>query len=67
MLIHGADAMGDSTDPHEKRGFGRIHLDSAMPFEGEGVWALYVEDADGSTTSAGQVRGLFISLFLRGG
>lgn len=55
VLIHGADAMGGSTDPDGERGFGRIHLESALPFDGDGVWALYVEDADGSTTSAGQV------------
>ncbi len=55
ILIHGADAMGGSTDPDGERGFGRIHLESALPFDGDGVWALYVEDADGSTTSAGQV------------
>lgn len=47
--------MGGSTDPDGDRGFGRIHLESALPFDGEGVWALYVEDADGSTTSAGMV------------
>ncbi|CAM9494152.1 unnamed protein product [Pylaiella littoralis] len=58
MLIHGADAMGGSTDPDGDRGFGRIHLESAMPFEGEDLWALYVEDADGTTTSAGQARGV---------
>ncbi|CAN0399243.1 unnamed protein product, partial [Ectocarpus fasciculatus] len=55
LLIHGADAMGGNTDPDGERGFGRINLESALPFEGEGVWALYIEDADGSTTSAGQV------------
>lgn len=47
--------MGGSTDPDGDRGFGRIHLESALPFDGEDVWALYVEDADGSTTSAGMV------------
>ncbi|CAN0307309.1 unnamed protein product, partial [Laminaria digitata] len=56
MLVHGADAMGGSTDPDGERGFGRIHLESAMPFEGEDLWALYVEDDDGSTTGVGTIE-----------
>lgn len=60
LLIHGADAMGGDTDPDGDRGFGRIHLESALPFDGESVWALYVEDADGSTTSAGMVSNLLV-------
>lgn len=56
MLIHGADAMGSTTDPDGERGFGRVHLESFMPFSGSGVWALYVEDDDGTTTSVGRVR-----------
>lgn len=56
MLIHGADAMGGSSEPDGDRGFGRIHLEAAMPFEGEELWALYVEDDDGSPTSLGQVN-----------
>lgn len=55
MLIHGANAMGGNTDPDGDRGFGRIHLESAMPFEGEDLWALYVEDDDGSTSTVGKV------------
>ena len=56
MLIHGANAMGGSTDPDGERGFGRVHLESAMPFDGEDLWALYVEDNDGSTTGVGKVQ-----------
>lgn len=58
MLIHGANAMGGNTDPDGDRGFGRIHLESAMPFEGEELWALYVEDDDGSTSTVGKVGGV---------
>eukprot|EP00904_Undaria_pinnatifida_P010402 jgi/Undpi1/6492/HiC_scaffold_20.g08971.m1 len=56
MLIHGANAMGGSTDPDGERGFGRVHLESAMPFDGEDLWALYVEDNDGSTTGVGKIE-----------
>ncbi|CAN0371421.1 unnamed protein product, partial [Hapterophycus canaliculatus] len=49
MLIHSGDAMGGSTDPDGDKGFGRIHLEAGMPFDGEGVWALYIEDDDGTT------------------
>lgn len=55
MIIHGANAMGGSSDPDGERGFGRVHLEAAMPFDGEGLWALYVEDDDGSTSGKGQV------------
>lgn len=55
MIIHGANAMGGSSDPDGERGFGRVHLEAAMPFDGEDLWALYVEDDDGSTSGKGQV------------
>lgn len=41
--------MGGTTDPDGERGFGRIHLESRMPFEGEDVSALYVEDTKSSS------------------
>lgn len=63
MLIHGADAMGGSSDPDGDRGFGRVRLESAMPFDGEDVWALYIEDYDGTTTGTGTVRG-FICFYV---
>lgn len=64
MLIHGADAMGGSSDPDGDRGFGRVRLESAMPFDGEDVWALYVEDYDGTTTGTGTVRDFFFFVIL---
>ena len=44
MLIHGANSMGLSTRPDGSRGFGRVHLESKMPFDGDSRSALYVED-----------------------
>ncbi|CAM9742385.1 unnamed protein product, partial [Sphacelaria rigidula] len=52
MLIHGANSMGGSTDPDGVRGFGRVHLESRMPFEGDGLAALYVEDKYTNTVTA---------------
>ena len=56
--------MGGSSDPDGDRGFGRVHLESALPFDAEGVWALYVEDYDGTTSSAGTVGYTFLFLVI---
>lgn len=62
MLIHGANSMGGSTDPDGQRGFGRVHLESRMPFEGEGLAALYVEDPNTSSSANAAGTGSVVAL-----
>lgn len=45
MLINSANLMGDSSEPGNFRGFGRIHLEAGMPLGGGGKMALFVADA----------------------
>lgn len=45
MLINSANLMGDTSEPGNFRGFGRIHLEAGMPLSGEGKMALFVADA----------------------
>lgn len=44
MLINSANLLGDSSEPSSYRGFGRIHLEAGMPYNGEGPMALLVKD-----------------------
>jgi len=44
MLINSANLLGGSSEPSSYRGFGRIHLEAGMPYNGEGPMALFVED-----------------------
>lgn len=46
MLINSANLLGESAEPSDYRGFGRIHLEAGMPLEGEGSMALFVADSD---------------------
>ena len=45
MLINSADLMGGSSEPDGFLGFGRVHLEAAMPLGGMDNMALFVADA----------------------
>lgn len=44
MLINSANLLGDGSEPMSYRGFGRIHLEAGMPYNGEGSMALFVQN-----------------------
>ena len=46
--------MGESSDPDNFRGFGRIHMEAGMPLGGEGDLVLFV--ADSAITSIAEQR-----------
>ena len=50
LLINSANLMGGSTEPDGSRGFGRIHLEAGMPLGGDDSMALFVADANYTST-----------------
>ncbi|CAM9868950.1 unnamed protein product, partial [Ascophyllum nodosum] len=54
LLINSANLMGESSDPDNFRGFGRIHMEAGMPLGGEGDLVLFV--ADSAITSIAEQR-----------
>eukprot|EP00752_Nemacystus_decipiens_P004360 g3984.t1 len=50
LLINSANLMGGSAEPDGSRGFGRIHMEAGMPLAGDGSLALFVADANHTST-----------------
>lgn len=62
MLVNSANLMNGSTEPDGHRGFGRVHLETTMPLNGEGDRALFVADSSTTTLEGYQGHKYFFDL-----